>query len=75
LIVNTEIVSELIRHTAIKRKYAIFNLTSDLMYSKRFLPHYNEKLSVEDNYLNNFKPLIDEYLKAPSNYDSIIVNK
>lgn len=65
----------MIRHTAIKRKYAIFNLSSDLIYSKRFLPHYNETLSVEDNYQYNFKPLIDEYLKTSLNYDSIVLDK
>jgi hypothetical protein len=58
LIVNTEIVSELVRHLPVKRRYSIFNLTSDLIYPKMFLPHYDSSFSAEENYDKNFRPLI-----------------
>ena len=75
LIVNTEIVSELIRHLPVKRKYSIFSLTSDLIYPKMFLPHYDSSISAEDNYEKNFKPMIEKYLTEPKNYDYVVLDK
>jgi hypothetical protein len=73
--VNTEIVSELIRHLPVKRRYSIFSLTSDLIYPKMFLPHYDDSLSVSENYENNFGPLIQKYSKEPKNYDFVVLDK
>jgi hypothetical protein len=75
LIVNTEIVSELIRHLPVKRRYSIFSLTSDLIYPKMFLPHYDDSLSVSENYEKNYGPLIKKYEAEPKNYDFVVLDK
>jgi hypothetical protein len=75
LVVNTEIVSELIRHLPVKKRYSIFSLNSDLLYPKMFLPDYDSSFSPSYNYNRNFKNLIEIYLKEPKNYDYVVLDK
>ena len=69
MVVNSSKLSEILRHTTSDSpEWAIFNLTKEYIYPKRFLKGFDPSLKKEEN-LRLIENQINEFLEEPKVYD------